>query len=361
MPKLNPRHRRSPKNLTVNDVFPDWKTGAADVDTGGIFYYLAPLHVPWETYTTENGLTTNSITWQLDIAYHGTQSGQKFISPIVYNYLDSDGELSAQDASYLAAALAYRYKPKWQHLWDLYHSEYNPMENYRMEDSGSDVIEEEGESSRTRTPNLAKTTTHPIKTVQTDSERTPDLTEAVSAEESVGTTYDGTSETTHGHVVGTQEAGTDNVSNSRFGFNSAEAVPTDNSAETKSNSKTEAHSGKDTTEDDSTENVSKESSQTKTTSGTDTNSTTEVESFTGIDTVVDTGTETNDDESSSTKTVTYGRVKSGIMYQNPAAIMEADRAFWLDDYFAIVFDDVDAFLTLDIYSEKKIHHKVYTD
>lgn len=330
-------------------------------DTGGIFFFLSGLHVPWETYWTVGGVESHSITWQLDIAYHGEQSGDKFVSPLVYHYLNDDGELTNQNALYIASALSYRYGEKWQHLWDLYHSEYNPMENYRMTDSGEDTIEESGESSRTRTPNLAKTTTHPTKTVQTNSERTPDLTEAISAEESIDTTYDGTSETTHGHVIGTQEAGTDNVSNSRFGFNSAEAVPTDNSAETKSNTKTETHSGKDTTKDDSTEGVSKESSQTKTTSGTDTNTTTEVESFTGQDKVVDTGTETNEDESSSTKTVTYGRVKSGIMYQNPAAIMEADREFWLDDYFAIVFDDVDAFLTLSIYSEKKIHHKVYTD
>ena len=359
--KLNPRHQRSPKNLKVNDVFKDWKMAPSSVDKGGIFFFLSGLHVPWETYTTVGGVESHSITWQLDIAYHGEQSGDKFVSPLVYHYLDDEGELTSQNALYIASALVYRYREKWQHLWDLYHSEYNPMENYRMTDSGEDTIEESGEFSRTRTPNLTKTTTHPTKTVQTDSERTPDLTEAISAEESVDTTYEGTSETTHGHVIGTQEAGTDNVSNSRFGFNSAEAVPTDTSAESKSRTQTETHSGKDTTEDDSTEGVSKESSQTKTTSGTDTNTTTEVESFTGQDKVVDTGTETNEDESSSTKTVTYGRVKSGIMYQTPAAIMEADREFWLDDYFAIVFDDVDAFLTLSIYSEKKIHHKVYTD
>lgn len=364
--KLNPRHRRSPKNLTVNDVFPDWKTGAADTDTGGIFYYLAPLHVPWETYTTENGLTTNSITWQLDIAYHGTQSGQKFVSPVVYNYLDSEGELSAQDASYLAAALAYRYKPKWQHLWDLYHLEYNPLDNYRIEDSGIDTVTENGESSHTRTPEITKTTTHPTKSTETTETRTPNLSEETVTDETVGTDLDVTEDLTHGHVIGTQEAVSDTVSNARSGFNSSTAtpptgVPTTSSSETKSDTKTESHSGKDTTETDSSETVDRDSTVTKSTTGTDKVETEVSETYTGTDTVVESGTDTTEGETSSTRETEYGHVRTGTLYQVPADMMDADRAFWLEDYFAIIFDDIDAFLTLSVYSEKPVKHKVFTD
>lgn len=358
---VNPRHRRSPKNLTVNDVFKDWKMAPASTDTGGIFFFLSGLHVPWETYTTVGGVESHSITWQLDIAYHGEQSGNKFVSPLVYHYLDTEGELTNQNALCIASALAYRYGEKWQHLWDLYHLEYSPLDNYRVEDSGTDTVTESGETSHTRTPSLTKTVTHPIKAVESSETRTPNLTEETVTDETIGTDLDATEETTHGHVIGTQEAGTDNVSNSRFGFNSAEAVPTDNSAETRSGTQTETHSGKDTVDTDSSETVDRDGTVTKTNKGTEEVETTVTETYTGIDQTAEGGTDTTEGETSLTRETEYGHVKSGTLYQVPANMMDADRAFWLEDYFAIVFDDIDAFLTLSIYPEKPVKHKVFTD
>ena len=346
---MNPRHRRSPKNLTVNDVYDLWYEG------GGVFSYLSSLSgdrlPPWD-------LETN--IGDIDIAYHGTHSGNKFVGPVVYHLME-DGELTGAGKTQIAAALYARYYPKWQHLWDLYHLEYNPIDNYHVEDSGTDTVTESGETSHTRTPSLTKTVTHPIKTVDSSETRTPDLTEETVTDETIGTGLDATEETTHGHVIGTQEAGTDNVSNSRFGFNSAEAVPTESSTETKSRNQTESHSGKDTVETDSSETVDRDGTVTKTNTGTEEVETTVTETYTGIDQTAEGGTDTTEGETSLTRETEYGHVKTGTLYQVPANMMDADRAFWLEDYFAIVFDDIDAFLTLSIYSEKPVKHKVFTD
>ena len=352
----NPRHRRSPKNLQLNDVYPDW----ANPLIGGIFFDLFDFIMPWNVQVV-NDVPQTVMTPQLDIAYHGERSGGKFVAPIVYHYLNSDGELTSSGRAAIASAIAYRYKPKWKHLWDLYHLEYNPLDNYRVEDSGTDTVTESGETSHTRTPALTKTVTHPIKTVESSETRTPNLTEETVTDETIGTDLDATEDTTHGHVIGTQEAGTDNVNNFRFGFNSAEAVPTETSAETKSDTKTESHSGKDTVETDSSETVDRDGTVTKTNTGTEDVETTVTETYAGIDQTAEGGTDTTEGETSLTRETEYGHVKTGTLYQVPANMMDADRAFWLEDYFAIVFDDIDAFLTLYVYSEKPVKHKVFTD
>lgn len=347
----NPRHRRSPKNLTLNDVYNGWLDPQ---EGGGVFSSLQSQGPPWYTIDITQGA-------QLDLVYHGVISGDKFAAPILYKFLDTDGHITQVGKTRIASALMTRYTDKWEHLWDLYHTAYDPLSNYKIEESGSDTVTESGETSHTRTPALQKIVTHPIKTVESSETRTPDLTEETVTDETIGTDFDATEDTTHGHTIGTQEAISDTVNNSRYGFNSAEAVPTETSVETRSDTKTETHSGKDTVETDSSETIDRDGTVTKTNTGTEEVETTVTETYTGIDQTEETGTDTTEGETSSTRETEYGHIKAGTLYQVPANMMDADRAFWLEDYFAIIFDDIDAFLTLSIYSEKPVKHKVFTD
>ena len=64
----------------LNDVFTDWLTG------DGIFTDLNEFSVPWKTgEETDADLIKN-----LNMAYHGSHSGDKNISPIVHKFLTSE-------------------------------------------------------------------------------------------------------------------------------------------------------------------------------------------------------------------------------------------------------------------------------
>ena len=115
----NPRHRRSQKNLTLNEVIPDWDTG------DGIFSYIDDA-MPWSQSVSAAGL---------DIAYHGQRSGDKFISSMMYRWLDDDGELTDTGFSKLKSAITARYNQKWSHLWSIYTTEYSPLNTYSLEET----------------------------------------------------------------------------------------------------------------------------------------------------------------------------------------------------------------------------------
>ena len=129
---LNPRHRRSPKNLTLNDVYDDWLTG------GGVISSLTTA--PWYSSVSDTGL---------DLAYHGTHSGGKFVTALLYNFLDDDGHITVSGYSSIATMLMAKYGAKWTHLWQLYATQYNPLHAYNMsetevsEDTGTETTETE--------------------------------------------------------------------------------------------------------------------------------------------------------------------------------------------------------------------------
>lgn len=309
---MNPRHRRSPKNLVVNDVFPDWIKAPLDLGLGGIFRALSDMNVPWEVYEQSG----HTISWQLDMIYHGEHSGQKFVSPMVYPYLNDDGELTTTTAGYVAAAIAFKFREKWSHLWDLYHIQYSPLANYHMEETRERDATSDTDSTTVRTPNLR---------------------EATDVDDSSMTELDRTDETTHGHVVTTGIQRAESGQANKFGFNSSEAVPVSTETGTVTETDTETHSGKDTTVVNSSESVTRDATDVKTTTGSDT-----VEEDSGV---VDHEEETT--------------TKEGNLFKAPYEMLQGDRAFWMDDYFSIVFADIDSVLCLSIYPEREINTKVY--
>jgi len=129
--------------LTLNDVFSSWKTGI------GVFYYLQQnTDIPWRT---------KNINSQLDIIYHGNRSGRKIISPMIRAYLDTNEELSGQDAQVLINAIVALYGENWSKQYATLSAQYNPIENYRM--SETENSHESGTNTGTDNRSLSGTDT----------------------------------------------------------------------------------------------------------------------------------------------------------------------------------------------------------
>ena len=71
---------------------------------------------------------------RLDVLYVFQHSGDKYVVPLMKMFLDENGKLtdtSLPEAADMALAL---WKKKWAALWDVANAEYDPIENYRMEE-----------------------------------------------------------------------------------------------------------------------------------------------------------------------------------------------------------------------------------
>ena len=124
----------------LNDVFEDWLTG------DGIFTDLNAFSVPWKTgEETDDDLIKN-----LNMAYHGSHSGDKNISPIVHKFLTSE---DAETRTKLAGIIYTMFGDKWAKLWDAFNTEYNPIENYSMteHEERDDVTTREGSDTLSMT------------------------------------------------------------------------------------------------------------------------------------------------------------------------------------------------------------------
>lgn len=424
------RHRRSPKNLTINDVYPEW------INTHGVISSIT--EAPWVD-------SVDPI--DLDLAYHGVRSGEKFAAPLLYNFLDTEGTITTSGYSTIGRILWTRYHLKWGHLWQLYNTEYNPLDSYNIretrtrdssrtddvEDSRtvnlSDVTtypqkstsssqlrtpnlsetktfpEKSVSTSQTRTPNLSETTTMPSKTTTISQTRTPNLEEETVVDDAVTTNVESSDDTTYGKVLTTEAENESTAQDNTFGFNTtaADGVPAGKSTQSGSNSTTETASGtdsRDKTEDTTstrdttttvtstgtetvagtetesytgnksvsstgtervTEDVAEtyEGSETVNKTGTETTSNTVTESYTGTESINHTGTDVNAREATGSESEEIESTKTGNIFKSPAELLSADREFWLTEFFSIVFDDIDAMLTLSIYSESEVYHKVF--
>ena len=336
---LNPRHRRSPKNLTLNDVYDDWLTG------GGVISSLTTA--PWHSSVSDTGL---------DLAYHGTHSGGKFVTALLYNFVDDDGHITVSGYSSIATMLMAKYGAKWTHLWQLYATQYNPLYAYNMsetevsEDTGTETTEIDGEvrrarnqtltesgshdSTATRTPNLSESTsTRDVTDATVETTRTPNLSEATSSrdvtdatvettrtpnlsevtvlDEDIQLTGDETDKTTYGHIVTTDDDQTKAATLSVFGFNSSTAVPKESTSETDTDDSTVTHSGTDTTTKETNSETERDSTNTKTTTGKDTTTEDTDSTVTGTNTKLTTGTDTVTEETDSTVTGSNTKLTTG--------------------------------------------------
>ncbi len=229
----------------LNDAFSDWLTD------GGIFTYLDGFDVPWKN---------DDISSELDLEYHGNVSGEKIASPLVRRVSYSD-TLTQEEKTVLARTIYAIHHTNWAKQWETMLFEYNPIENYRMVENMTDdeKVTEYGRTS-TRTDNLTDT-------------NTPNIT--------------------------------NDVDNSTHGFNSTNAVPTDESTSHTTGTNTDTH--------------------------------------TGTQGYVDGGTDT--------ETRNYELTRSGnIGVTTSQQMIESERSLWVWNFFEnVVFPDVDRVLTIPIY------------
>lgn len=191
---FNPRHRRSPKNLQLNDVFPEWAG-----QEGGFFLQMENLvnAFPWSSSVPAS---------YLDVAYHGVRSGEKFVSPLVYNFLNSDGELTSSGFAHIAYAVQSVYWQKWNHIWSLYSTQYNPLDTYTYTEESTRTIADEGNNE------VTKAATDTLRRGGTDSEQTSgSVSRTVESERNAELGGSDVASTAHGHEIEVTESGTDSL------------------------------------------------------------------------------------------------------------------------------------------------------
>lgn len=268
------------KYKTLISVTPNWISS-------GIFHYLDSLDVPWKSL---------NIADSLDLDYYGNRSGEKLISPLIEKLLSSE-TLSNTDMQALANVIFVKHGKNWDELWKTLNYEYNPIENYNMEEKHT------GTDTHTYEPdNYKETITH---TYEPD-----DYKETVTQKPTNWQTE-------------TTGLKADNASESQtqyYGFGSTDAVPVQ----------------------DVTTDV--KNKQTVTNSGTFATETTREGKETNTDETTREGTETNTTEYDTTLTRT-GNIGTLTTQQ----MVQQQRDLWYFKIFDVVFKDVDNILTLSIY------------
>lgn len=289
--------------------------------TNSVFTDLQSFDVPWK----ENGINT-----ELDIAYMGNQSGQKYISPLVEQFVEN-GELSTVDRGTIASVLFALYGDNWSKLYATLFFEYNPIENYHMIETHS------GTDTNTQTPkNWEKTI-----------ERTPDVTRTETQTptnwnetESFTDYHETTTETPEEWKKTTTSLTADNEGNSENSvvpFNGsmpvlASKVKTD--AKSKSEEEQTGTYERDTTKTGSISRGQSGTYETETVeSGTDTTTETQEGTF-EIETEYNTELERS------------GNI--GVTTSQQMITSERELYMW-KFFYDVVFPDVDKVLTLAIY------------
>ena len=308
---------RIEKIKTLNDVFPDWKSG------GGIFTALQGFDVPWKNA---------NINYQLDLEYYGNISGDKFISPLVKKLMDGE-TLTNIETNLLATAIMAVHGTNWGKLWETQSFEYDPIQNYKMTETMTDdeTVIEYGKSS-TRTDDLThrKTGTETLD-IDADETRTDNLTDGKTGTET--REDDLTIETTPNLTTTTNDE--------IYGFNSSEASPT--------NDRTQSATGTNTETDTGTVETTYDTSETHT--GTQRMVRDNTDETTYNTTETDTGTQGVVDSGSDTHTRNYTLTREGnIGVTTSQQMIESERNLWLWNFFInVVFPDVDKILALRIY------------
>lgn len=269
---------------------------------------LVTLNEAFSNYETKSGLFSNidSLPWSsimigsyTDMLYFGSYSGERFSSRIITRLVGDDGSLSYMNRKLVARLIYARFGTQWSHLWATMNPTFDPLTNYKMEETV------EGTESSTRTPDLTRGDTGTVQTTGQD-KRTPDL-----SRKGTGTVKD-------------DGSATNNSQNGIWGFNSATSVPSDMSDGTATNENT-------TTRD-----------LTETETGTDTTDRTNTDTYNRSYT--ETGTDTTAGKSSRKLTRT-GNIGTNT-FQN---LLQQERNIWMYDFFEQIFKDVDSVLTIPIY------------
>lgn len=360
MRTLNPRHQRSSRNQIINNAYPNWLTNGV---------ITALQNAPWVSTVDVTGL---------NIAYHA-RSGNKFISPIMYSFLDDDGEITQAGSLYVTKLLEGLYFQKWNKLWNAYTTQYDSSNTFQSTESKVFTGQKGITESLRRTPMLTTAASTSYESTRipdleinvsasTDSLRSPNITTTQSTDANVIVDDETTSTTQYGQTIANDDSSEESANHDLYAFNSTEAVPQSVDSKTVSSAVTTAHSGSDvitTAADNSTTTTTlNQSTETGNESTVTTENTTTLETgserITNLQSNYNTlsGTDTHNNQSTETDSKSETVTKSGYT-ENPIHLMDYAREFWMINYFDIVFQDIDKALTLSVYSSGEINQFVW--
>lgn len=116
--------------MKINDIYSDSIFG----DTNTFFYIMGNDET---NYPLVKDFIKSSNVYDLNMDYFGGHSADKYISPLLekmYNH-SRDAESSFNALNTMIVKVIYnRFAEKWKHIYDALMTEYNPLENYSMEE-----------------------------------------------------------------------------------------------------------------------------------------------------------------------------------------------------------------------------------
>lgn len=274
--------------------------------TNGVFSRLSTLNdIPWGSDAELAG--------QLDLLYLGNHSGNRYVSPLL---VKDEDDLTDEYLDDVISAAYTMYKNKWTRLWELNEIQYNPLENYSMEEKHT------GNDTKLDTPTNWK---------DTETKTPTDWKETREHKPGQGGYSETETQTPDEWKRTTESQKADNESDtttSVYAMNSVDAVPSSTTNTTLKNKSTDEQTGTYETKKEIDGVLIDETSTTGTFK-------TETEK---------TGTY----ESKTTYNSTLKRSGNvGVTTSQQMAQSEIELWKWL--YFEDVFKDLDKILTLDTY------------
>lgn len=308
--------------ITLNEAYSNYET------KGGIFSNIGNL--PWSSIM---------VGTQMDVLYFDTHSGERFSSRIITKRVGADGSLATVDRKTISTLVYARFRNQWSRLWNTMNPTFDPLTNYKMEESV------EGTESSTRTPDLTKGDTGTVQTTGQD-KRTPNITKGDTGTVQTAGSDTRTANLTHtdSGTVTDDGSATNTNKNGIWGFNSATSVSSDMSDgtstanNTNTRDLTQKDTGTDQTERSNTDTYNREYTE----KGTDTTDRTNTDTYNRSYT--ETGTDTT--AGTSTRKLTRSGNIGTNTFQN---LLQQERNLWMYDFFEQIFKDVDSVLTIPIY------------
>ena len=301
----------------IKDIF-------ARADVNALFSALETAGAPWADETKP-----------LQYVSLGTLYWMRSRKKIVTSFIVEEIEDSDADLDDFAGDLLTLYGDKWAHLWELFLMEYNPIENYNMIESGSDINTKTGSLDRsgaiTRTGSL---------------DRSGAITKSGTESVSDDITYSGKEANTRSGSIEDTGAKADNQTeqnNKIYGYNSSNGVNSDSNTQQASHKNTQTfNSVKDETS--FTNRTDSRDITTTFTNRADTDS--RKDTYNNI-----ADTDTRKELYNNIKdTGSHNLTRSGnIGVTTTQQMAESEIEYRRNLYFDMVFADIDKLLTLPIY------------
>lgn len=300
------------KNLRA--YFPNYLSSDA------VFSKMVVLGAPWP----------QEVAQDMDDAYFTMWSGIKTASEFVTLHLNPNSEVA--NALTIARILYGIYGDNWTRLWEANKTKYTPLDNYNIQETvartqtDDRIINKIGDLTSTVDGTEKQTTENDATQNQTGSNSSDTVSDS-----------NGTSSVQHGLTIH-HEGETDDYI---YAFNSEEKVPTAVQITTSD----ETHGGTDTT----TTSDNATSTITGTTKNDVTDHSTGTQDTTTTSARADKTTEDTTDNLDTKEDITRNR--QGNVGQNTyQELLKQEFELWRWNFYKQVFEDVDTFLCLSVYS-----------